>query len=211
MFKSADVVYFKQAMNSSRRKSSGCTFKGYGFGMFLGQVPPFGKDPSAKQFLQMIGACGFLSFDDVADFLGDEMASKCVQAYEKKYYGGEEPPGQILGTDGKPVGPPGFTPVRAIGKEPPTALPPGADAVPVLTLADVQKRLKEMTPDQIRAAISNAKTNLKGPISPEQEAEITAKTCEALGIDPNQLKAKLGFATEAEEQSEPPPIFPKKI
>jgi len=86
--KNGDVVYFKKAKHSSKIKDkTEITFKGMGFGVLLGHVPPFQKDPPASHLLKLMGTIGFLTFDDVAEFLGDEMGSKCVKAFEDKYYG----------------------------------------------------------------------------------------------------------------------------
>jgi hypothetical protein len=199
MFRSADIVYFKTAKNGSHRKANGCTFKGHGFGMFLGHVPIFGKDPSPHDLLKLIGACGFLTFDDVADFLGDDLARKCVAEYEKKYYGNQEP--EVIDAEeesilvdkaGKPF-------VKHQEKIKPTLRADGAEKMPLLTLADVQKQLKAMTPEQLRAALSNAKTSITGPLTPEQEADIQKKACLAMGVDPAKLDEDKTVVTEIEE------------
>lgn len=189
MFRSGDVVYFKTAQNSSRRKSNGATFKGYGIGLFIGHVTPFGKDPSPTELLKLVGACGYLSFDDVADFLGDEQAQKCVQAYEKKYYS-QEPEVKDESGNSLLVDKHGHQlkgPERQLLKMPTKPLKPG-ETIPVLTLADVQKQLKAMTPDQVRDAIKNAKVSAQSQLgrglSDEEIKQIDAKVCGAMGVDP---------------------------
>ncbi len=98
--KNGDVVFFKMAQDSSHpRKSKKIQFKGMGFGVFLGHVPPFQKDPPPEHLLRLMG---------VAEFLGDEMGAKCVQMFEDKYYGkkieGEAPAGSTLvNSAGQPV------------------------------------------------------------------------------------------------------------
>ena len=133
MFKNGDVVFFKSAKKGSARKAPEGRFKGYGFGVLLGHVPPFQKDPPAAELLRLMGSIGFVSFDDVAEFLGNEFGAQCVTKFEDKYYGkvifqtdadgnpildekGQmipiapppeevkaETPSTILGADGKPV------------------------------------------------------------------------------------------------------------
>ncbi len=88
MIKSGDLVYFKRAKKESKRKSHEFEFKGLGFGVYLGALPPFGKEPDGSQIFRMMGAIGFLTFDDVAEFLGDdEHGATCVKKFEDKYYG----------------------------------------------------------------------------------------------------------------------------
>lgn len=86
MFKPGDAVFFKKGKKDTKRKSIEGTFKGYGFGVFLGHVPPFQKDPPLEHLMRLMGTIGFLTFDDVGEFLGTEHAAKCVQMYEDKYY-----------------------------------------------------------------------------------------------------------------------------
>ena len=84
-----DVVYFKLAQDSSHRKSKKITFKGMGYGVFLGHVPPFQKDPPPAHLIRQMGQIGFVTFDDVAQILGDEQAALVVKKFEEKYYGEE--------------------------------------------------------------------------------------------------------------------------
>jgi hypothetical protein len=123
MFKPGDTVFFKKAQTKSRKNSEGCEFKGMGFGIFLGHVPPFQKDPPIEHLMRIMGTAGFLTFDDVAEFLGNEQGSECVKKFEDKYYGktvdvkiepAEDkqipippelipPTPQLIGMDGKPL------------------------------------------------------------------------------------------------------------
>lgn len=84
-----DCLFFKVAKKESRRNAKEMKFKGHAFGVYLGHVPPFGKDPQPDQLLRMMGQIGFLTFDDVSEFVGAEAAEKCVKMYEDKYYGKE--------------------------------------------------------------------------------------------------------------------------
>lgn len=84
-----DVVYFKTAKKESGPKAHAMTFQGHGFGVFLGHVPKMMPDPNPTHLLRMMGQIGFLTFDDVGAFLGEESAKICVKMYEDKYYGKE--------------------------------------------------------------------------------------------------------------------------
>ena len=88
-FSNGDVVFFKKAKKATKRNAMEVTFKGHAFGVMLGHVPPFAKDPTPDQLLRQMGAIGFMTFDDVAEFLGDDAGAKCVKMYEDKYYGKE--------------------------------------------------------------------------------------------------------------------------
>lgn len=222
MFKGGDVVYFKECKNSSHRKAQGARFRGVGFGIFLGAVGPFEKDPKREDTIKLVGACGYLTFDDVADFLGDEAAKVCIEKFETKYY-----PPKILGPDGKPalvsdedkpplerkllLNPTDAARLRESMKNP-------GKVEPLLTVADLQNQLKSLTPGQIKKAVEDAKRQLKNSVTPEQESQITAKVCDALGVDPALLRDPTSEEAHKKEapsdtkppQGEAPPIFPKK-
>lgn len=85
--KPGDVVFFKRAKRKSDRKEKEIAFQGHGFGVLLGYLPPFQKDPDPAMLIRLMGSIGFMSFDDVANFLGDEFGAKCVKMFEEKYYG----------------------------------------------------------------------------------------------------------------------------
>lgn len=83
-----DVVFFKIVKKSSRHnKFKEIAFKGHGFGVLLGIVPPFAQDPPESHLMRLMGAAGYLSFDDVADFFGNEIGAQAVTKFEDKYYG----------------------------------------------------------------------------------------------------------------------------
>ncbi len=87
MFKPGDLAYFKKAKKSSHIKQGEVAFKGLGFGVMLGILPPFGKEPTPQMCMKLMGTIGFVSFDDIAEFLGNESGEKCVKLFEDKYYG----------------------------------------------------------------------------------------------------------------------------
>lgn len=95
MFKAGDVVFFKAAKRGTKRSLPEGKFKGHGFGVLLGQVPPFEKDPPADQLLRLMGSIGFVSFDDIGEFFGDEGGARCLSAFEAKYYAQPKGPSEL--------------------------------------------------------------------------------------------------------------------
>ncbi len=87
MFKIGDIAFFRKAKRDCGRKTPEGTFKGHGFGLFLGHVPPFAKEPPKVFIHRTLGTLGFLSFDDVTEFISEEAAAECVKKFEDKYYG----------------------------------------------------------------------------------------------------------------------------
>lgn len=81
------VVFFKKSRAGSARKAPEVEYKGHGFGLMLGHVPPFQKDPPLEHILRILGSLGFLTFDDVGEFLGNEAGALVVKKYQEKYYG----------------------------------------------------------------------------------------------------------------------------
>lgn len=89
--RNGDCVFFKTAKKSSKRKAAEIKFKGHGFGIFLGHVPEFQKDPPAEHLFRLMGTVGFLTFDNVGEFLGPAMAEVCIKKFEEKYWAPEKP------------------------------------------------------------------------------------------------------------------------
>lgn len=183
-----DIIYFKGAQNRPHRKADGCAFKGYGIGLFLGHVIPFQKAPDQHDALRLIGACGFISFDEILEFLGDEQAQLCIQKFEEKYYVNGKAAPEVVGPDGKPV--------------------------PVLSSEDVQKQMQNIAPEKIQEAIDNARKDteakLRRPLTEDEEKEVKTKVCAVLGLDPATLRPKLtilGVDQAAPNEDESP--FPK--
>lgn len=94
-FTPGDVVYFPFAKKSARNKNVFAFQGGFGFGILLGTIPLGKGDPTPQELFQIMGRQGFLTFDDVEEFLGKEAAQKAIDAFKDKYYGKEihvEPP-----------------------------------------------------------------------------------------------------------------------
>lgn len=85
--KNGDVVFFQSAKTEPTRKAANISFKGHAFGILLGHVPPFAKAPPAEHMLRLMGTIGFISFDDVGEFFGNEIGADAVKKFEDKYYG----------------------------------------------------------------------------------------------------------------------------
>lgn len=221
-FRSGDIIYFKECRNGSKpKKSTGARFKGHGLGMFLGHVGPFEKEPTPEECIKLVGATGFLSFDDVAEFLGDEQAKLCVDRYEAKYYKPEDAAPQVKEPGGRPVlvSADGKTPLGE-PKEPRLLLNPkdqealdrvraqrrAGEVKPLITATDIQNQIKSLTPEQIRKALTDgeaaAKSQLKRELTKVEVSAINKKVCDALGVDPETLQ-RLKPSGETAESAPP--------
>lgn len=89
MINQGDIVFFRKAKKSGKVKTPEATFKGHGFGIFLGHAPLFAPDPPAFLILRMLGQVGFVSFDDVKTMLGEDQLEILSQKYKTKYWGEE--------------------------------------------------------------------------------------------------------------------------
>lgn len=86
MYKSGEVLFFKQAGRSTRQKAPMGQFQGHGFGIFLGHVPPLSPEPPSVVLSQILSTIGLLTFDDVGEFLGADAAVECVAKCSGKYF-----------------------------------------------------------------------------------------------------------------------------
>ena len=103
-------VFFKEFQTTAHpRKHSKFRMKNLAFGVLLGDVPVFGKGPTTGDLFRSLGAIGYISFDDVGEFLGAEMGAKCVEEFEKKY---TIPPKNLpVADDGTPLVEPSAPPL----------------------------------------------------------------------------------------------------
>jgi len=84
--KQGDVVFFKESQASLSRNAHKVQFKGYGWGVLLGMVPGFLRvSPSPEIVFQAFGAIGLVSFDDVAEFLGEDQVKIVQEKFKVKY------------------------------------------------------------------------------------------------------------------------------
>lgn len=108
------VVYFDKCKRAPHRKSLELKFRGHGFGIMLGVVPEFKKEPNRETIISLLASVGFVLLDEVADFLGDEAAAKFTEEFYKKYENKppeeepviEKPPSNLVGLDGQPLAQP---------------------------------------------------------------------------------------------------------
>ncbi len=107
------LVFFGTCKKSAHRKAMKFSFKGHAFGIMLGVVPLFGKEPDRKAVVARLAGVGFVLLDDVADFLGDEAVATFTDKFHEKYDEKqptepeiETPPSMLVGADGEPLAPP---------------------------------------------------------------------------------------------------------
>jgi len=85
-----DVVFFTRCKKSVTPGTLEVAFKdAHGFGVILGMIPKHQKDPTAHAAMQCMGSVGYLAFDDIAEFLGEEQMKVCMTKFEEKYYAAE--------------------------------------------------------------------------------------------------------------------------
>lgn len=87
MMNRGEIVFFKKAKASSHRTSPEFTYKGHGYGILLGNVIPFQKDPTTLEMIRTLGTTGFFSLNDIEDFLGTAARDTMVEKFTEKYYG----------------------------------------------------------------------------------------------------------------------------
>lgn len=80
------IVYFKRAKETSSPRGKFVEFKGHGIGILLGHVPPFKQDCNLAQARCLLGMVGYITLDDVAEFLGKERMDECITKFQAKYY-----------------------------------------------------------------------------------------------------------------------------
>lgn len=79
-----DVVFFKHCTRTNRPTKDSWAFKGSGFGIFFGALPPLSTEPTESDVISCMAAIGFVSFDDVAEHLGEEIFTDLVVKMEAK-------------------------------------------------------------------------------------------------------------------------------
>ncbi len=85
-YRPGDIVYFRYARKNTNLKQPVAQFKGHGFGMFMGHVPPGAPEPHPLILIRQMAASGFISFDDVIEFLGKETGDLVVKKCTEKYW-----------------------------------------------------------------------------------------------------------------------------
>ena len=86
-FKVGNFFFFKKARRSLEISAEDENFSGHGVGLFLGENPPgFKGGVNMKSFIQVMGSLGFISFDDITEFLGKDKTDELFKRFEGKYY-----------------------------------------------------------------------------------------------------------------------------
>lgn len=115
--KPGSVVFFQQCKKTAKPNSGGIGFKGHGFGIFLGIVPPGVAEPTRYMMDPLMAGIGWVSFETVKELLGEETLKKLTDAFTKKYDIEERPTEEIpnsvqlalppektlVGLDGQPL------------------------------------------------------------------------------------------------------------
>lgn len=93
ILKLGDVVFFKRVTKEIRnKKTPEIGFKeNTGFGVMLGVIPPFTPPPTVGHLMALMGQAGYISFDDVGHFFGEENLKVCIQKFQDKYNKPPEP------------------------------------------------------------------------------------------------------------------------
>lgn len=91
--KPGDVVYFHTVKEEPRRNAKDIRFVNgiYGFGLILGAHAPGMVPLTAEIFMTLMGQIGFLSYDNVNEFLGEEQMKICLTKFAEKYHPKELP------------------------------------------------------------------------------------------------------------------------
>lgn len=116
--KSGAIVYFPVCHKTTKPQAQPYVFQGKGFGVFLGVTPHGFPDMTREMIPAMMAGIGWVSFEDVAELLGEEQLKLLEQKFRDKYEAkpGEEaapaePPkialpqsaGKLIGLDGAPL------------------------------------------------------------------------------------------------------------
>jgi hypothetical protein len=83
--KPGDIVFAKELQTGVEKAHARIQFRGHAFAMVLGTMPLMAKEPPKEHIHRLLGNVGYLSFDDVAEFLGEVLAKECVDKFELKY------------------------------------------------------------------------------------------------------------------------------
>lgn len=114
--KPGGVVFFNVCKKSTKPNSTPMVLKGHGFGVFLGIVPQFGVEPTREMMDPLLAGVGWISFEHVAEFLGEEQF-KILETKFREKYGLEEMTEEEAAAEPKPE-----VPLLTLPPEKPTGL-----------------------------------------------------------------------------------------
>lgn len=89
--KPGDIGFFKRVKDTSSDHGRYTEFKGHGFGILLGAVPPGAQDPPQSFLTALMAQLGWVTLDEVKNLLGEASVDALVRALEKKYFHAEAP------------------------------------------------------------------------------------------------------------------------
>lgn len=84
-FMPGDIVYSK-VVQKTLKGAMPFQFQGMAACMLLGHVPGRGVELTENQVIKVLGGCGLVYLDDIADFLGEESAKIFIEKFDLKYY-----------------------------------------------------------------------------------------------------------------------------
>lgn len=84
--KSGDVLYFKRGKRQPLPNGPQIEFNGHACGIFLCEIPPFRRPPILLDFLRILGTVGYIRFEDLKEFYGEEFLQELSKKFVEKYY-----------------------------------------------------------------------------------------------------------------------------
>ncbi len=85
-----DCVFFRDCRDSMSENPLRVRAKGLFFGILLGILPPLQKPPPAEYLVRAMGDLGYITFDDLAEFLGEANTAAIMERWKEKYVGTKE-------------------------------------------------------------------------------------------------------------------------
>jgi hypothetical protein len=101
--KQGDIAFFREIKLEPRRNAKDIKFTNgiFGFGLMLGAHAPGMAPLTENSFMTLMGQCGFLSFDNLKEFIGEEEMNICIKKFQDKYH--PKVPPIVNGKDGHSV------------------------------------------------------------------------------------------------------------
>lgn len=128
--KSGTIVFFKKFHTSVRPQSPLIGCQGFGYGIMLGHLKNGVPHPPAHVLQSQIGEAGYISFDDVKEFIGEEHLKTCLAKHLEKYQGvlPEDSAAQVELALHPPAPPENASAPIPLHAKPSLILPPGLES-----------------------------------------------------------------------------------
>lgn len=78
-------LMFAKKLKANARTGVDVTYKGHAMVLVIGHLANGAPLPTRNQFMALVHNAGACMFDDVAEFLGDDMLNKLMEGLSKKY------------------------------------------------------------------------------------------------------------------------------